>query len=104
MITGFSNVRLEISDDRSRATISATRRSPREEVFIVYRKDENGNVEPVSYFKGIYDLHRDLSRIDQLRFDGFKQKRQKRNKKFLKMGHSNQPQYPAQNTVRKRQF
>ncbi len=35
---GFSNVRLEISDDRSRATISAIRHSPPEEVFIMYRK------------------------------------------------------------------
>lgn len=71
MTTGFSNVRLEISDDRSRATISATRHSPREEVFIMYRKDENGNVETVCYFKGIYGLPHALSRPDQLRFDGF---------------------------------
>ncbi len=70
---GFSNVRLEFSDDYSCATITATRRSPREDVFIVYRKDENGNVlKPECYFKGILGLHRQLSRFDKLQFNRFR--------------------------------
>ncbi len=69
----FYDVKLEISADRSRATISAKRRNPREDVFIVYRKDKNGNVpEPECYFKGILGLYRELSRYDQLRFKSFR--------------------------------
>ena len=69
----FYNVKLEISADRSRAIISATRHSPRKDVFIKYEKDENGNVpEPECYFKGLHDLYRELSFPDRLRFESFR--------------------------------